>query len=380
MSARTEGRFRERPDRRGFALPFALLTLALITAAVVAAFSATSAETYANNAMRAQDRAYQLAEAGLQQFMLRRAEAGFCSNCVANPAVADSEWTRVSLTRGYANVVVVRLRRDKSDGTPALFLLRSTGVDTSVKLSGAGNAVYAQRTLGLYGTWGTAPMQVLGAFTSLNGLTNTASIPGGGVPFEGDDACGSLPDVAGATAPSGGGYGGSGERPTGSPPLDTNTTLDSLKKRVGIDWEGIINRDAIPADFTVPSGPWPTSGQMSSWPVIRVRGVGTYTIPGSGRGLLIVDSNLVISGNRTWDGVVLVGGSLTANGTGDVSGAIVTGLNKLRGAVDAGTLDNDLVSNRVQFLYNSCRVESAAHKVDRYFALTNTWMDNLAIW
>lgn len=367
-------------DRRGFALPFALLTLALVTAAVVAAFSATSAETYANNAMRAQDRAYQLAEAGLQQFMLRRAETGFCSNCVPNPAVADSEWTRVSLPKGYANVVAVRLRRDKSDGTPALYLIRSTGVDTSVKLSGAGNAVYAQRTLGLYGTWGTAPMQVLGAFASLNGITNTASIPGGSVPIDGDDACGALPDVAGATAPSGGGYVGSGERPSGSPPLDTNTTLDSLKKRVGIDWEGIINRDAIPADFTVPSGPWPTSGQMSSWPVIRVRGVGTYTIPGSGRGLLIVDSNLVISGNRSWDGVVLVGGSLTANGTGDVSGAIVTGLNKLRGALDAGILDNDLLSNRMQFLYNSCRVASAARKVDRYFALTNTWMDNLAIW
>lgn len=369
-----------RTDRRGFALPFALLTLALVTAAVVAAFAATSAETYANNAMRAQDRAYQLAEAGLQQFMLRRAEAGFCSNCAPNPAVADSEWTRVSLTKGYANVVSVRLRRDKSDGTPALFLIRSTGVDTSAKLSGAGNAIYAQRTLGLYGTWGTAPMRVLSAFTSLNGMTNTASIPGGGVPIDGDDACGALSDVAGVTAPSGGGYLGTGERPAGSPALDTNTTLDSLTKRVGIDWEGIIRRDAIPADFSLPDGSWPTASQMNIWPVIRVRGPGTFTIPGSGKGLLIVDSNLVLSGSRDWDGVVLVGGSFTANGTGDVSGAIVTGLNKLLGADDLGLLDNDILSNRIQFRYNSCRVENAARKVDRYFAFTNTWMDNLAIW
>lgn len=369
-----------RTDRRGFALPFALLTLALVTAAVVAAFAATSAETYANNAMRAQDRAYQLAEAGLQQFMLRRAEAGFCSNCAQNPAVADSEWTRVSLTKGYANVVSVRLRRDKTDGTPALYLIRSTGVDTSVKLSGAGNAIYAQRTLGLYSTWGTAPMQVLGGFVTLNGVTNTASIPGGGNPVHGTDNCYQMPTIAGVVAPKGGGYSGNGEKPTGSPATDTSMTLDSLKKRVGIDWEGIISRDAIPADYTVPSGAWPTAAQMTTWPVIRVKGVGTYTLPTSGRGLLIVDSNLVLSSSRTWDGVVLVGGSLTANGTGDVTGAIVTGLNKMRGAVDAGTLDNDLLSNRVQFLYNSCRVESAAHKVDRYFAFTNTWMDNLAIW
>lgn len=376
MSARTDGRLR---GRRGFALPFALLTLALITAAVVAAFSATSAETYANNAMRAQDRAYQLAEAGLQQFMLRRAEAGFCSNCVANPASADSEWTRVSLTRGYANVVAVRLRRDKVDGTPALYLLRSTGIDTSVKLSGAGNAIYAQRTLGLYGTWGTAPMKVLASLTSLNGVTNTASVPGGNVPINGDDACGSLPDVAGIVAARGA-YGGSGERPDGNPDIDTTRTLDSLKKSVGIDWEGIIRRDAIPADYTIPTNAWPTSAQMSTWPVIRVRNIGTYTLPGSGRGLLIVDSNLVLTSSRTWDGVILVGGSLTANGTGDVTGTVITGLNKLFGAADAGSLDNDLLSNRHSFQYHSCRVESAAHKVDRYFALTNTWMDNLAIW
>lgn len=369
-----------RTDRRGFALPFALLTLALITAAVVAAFSATSAETYANNAMRAQDRAYQLAEAGLQQFMLRRAESGFCTNCANNPAQADSEWTKVSLFKGYANVVAVRLRAEKSDGTPALFFIRSTGVDTSVRLSGGGYSVYAQRTLGIYSTWGTAPIQVLGAFTTLNGVTNLAQIPGGGVPMQGSDGCSSLPSVAGAVAPQGGGYSGAGEKPSGSPNVDSSMTLDSLKKAVGIDWDGIINREAIPADYTVPSGSWPTASQMSTWPVIRVTGVGTYTLPGSGRGLLIVDSNLVLSSSRDWDGVVLVGGSFTANGTGDVTGAIITGLNKLLGAADRGLLDNDMLSNRIQFQYNSCRVESAAHKVDRYFALPNTWMDNVAIW
>lgn len=376
MFARTEaGR-----HRRGFALPFALLTLALITAAVVAAYAATSAETYSNNAMRAQDRAYQMAEAGMQQFLLRRGEAGFCSNCAVNPASADSEWTQVTLPGGYARVVAGRLRNAESDGTPAVFFVRSTGTDTSVRLSGAGSAVHAQRTLGLYATWGTAPMLVLGAFTTLNGVTNTASVPGQGRPMDGEDACGQLDDVAGAVVPKGGGYDGNGETPTGSPDMDSSMTLDSLKTRVGIDWDGIINRDAIPADFTVPAGSWPTAMQMATWPVIRVSGVGTYTLPGNGRGLLIVDSNLVITGNRTWDGVILVGGSLTANGTGDVTGATVTGLNKMLGAPDTGAGDNDLISNRMKFYYNSCRVESAAKKVDRYFALTNTWMDNVAIW
>ena len=382
MCAATDRGARRTRERRGFALPFALLTLALVTAAVVAAFSATSAETYANNAMRAQDRAYQLAEAGLQQFMLRRAETGFCSNCWTNPAAADSEWTRVSLTGGYADVVSARLRAAESDGTPAVYFVRATGVDTSVKLSGAGNAVHARRTLGLYATWGTAPMMVLGAITTLNGVTNTSSAPGQNRPVDGDDECGAASDVAGMVVPDLGGYGGNGETPTGSPNVDSTMTLDSLKKRVGIDWNGIINRDAIPADYTIPSGSWPTSSQMNTWPVIRVTGSGPFILPVSGKGLLIVEGNLVISSNRTWDGVILIGGSLTADGSGTISGAVVTGLNKSLpgGPADNGSLDNDLLTNRNRFRYNSCQVESAAKKVNRYFALTNTWMDNVAIW
>src|SRR5690242_18004922 len=101
---------RTRP-RRGFALPLAILALALMTATIVAAYSATSADTIANNAMRSQERALQLAQTGLQQWYVRRSEAGFCTNsvtsgvyaatCASDPSVADSEWTRVTLPGGY---------------------------------------------------------------------------------------------------------------------------------------------------------------------------------------------------------------------------------------------------------------------------------------
>src|SRR5215207_8563748 len=89
--------------RRGFALPLAILALALMTATIIAAYSSTSAESVANNSMRAQERALQLAQTGLQQFYVRRAETSplFCSNCSADPSVADSEWTRVTLPGGY---------------------------------------------------------------------------------------------------------------------------------------------------------------------------------------------------------------------------------------------------------------------------------------
>ena len=75
MSATTDLNSGPRP-RRGFALPLAILALALITAAVAASSAATRAEIVANQAVRAQDRAYQMAEAGLQLFMARRTDVG----------------------------------------------------------------------------------------------------------------------------------------------------------------------------------------------------------------------------------------------------------------------------------------------------------------
>ena len=134
MSGRSNAAPRSR-SRRGFALPLAILALALMTATIVAAYSSTSAETVANSAMRSQERALQLAQTGLQQFFVRRSEAGFCSNCVTDPSVADSEWTRVTLPGGYADVVAMRQRqRFSSLGIAAVYFVRSTGVDTGVKL------------------------------------------------------------------------------------------------------------------------------------------------------------------------------------------------------------------------------------------------------
>lgn len=358
----------------------AVLALALITASVVAAFAATNAETVANNAMRAQDRAYQLAEAGLQQFLVRREESNFCDRCWTNPANADSEYTKVKLTGGYANVVAVRLRGAKADGTPALFFIRSTGVDTSVRLSGAGRMVYASRTIGFYATFGTASMRPLAAWTSLNGLTNSEALSGMQVPIAGDDACGAGTDLAGAVIAAGGQYSGNGRAPTGNPGLDSSMIADSVKARVGIDWEAIVRRDAILPQFEVPTVAWPRSWQFSDYPIVRVKG--NLTLPGDGKGLLIVDSNLVISGNYDWDGIILVGGTLTASGSGIITGAVVTGLNRtLPGAApDAGASDNDVISYRNKFYYNSCRVTNASQKLNVYFALTNTWMDNVAMW
>lgn len=357
----------------------ALLVLALLTATVVAAFAATNAETVANNAMRAQDHAYQLAEAGLQQFFVRRNESGFCTNCVNNPPPTDSEWTRVSLPGGYATVVATRVRAPVADGTPALFVIRSTGVDTAVRLSGAGRLVFASRTVGMYATWNTAAMRALGAWSSLNGVTQSGTVPGAQVAISGTDGC-NVASRAGVAVPVGQ-FVDLAENPVGSPPIQMVATRDSLARLIGVDWNAIKNNNAIPADFVIPAVAWPTPPDVNSmWPVVRVKG--NYTMTGDGRGLLIADDNLTISSNASWDGVILVGGMLTTNGSGTLTGAVVSGLNKmLPGAsADVGIADNDLNTNRVKFRYNSCWVAKAAQRLNMYFALTNTWMDNIAVW
>lgn len=379
-----EGSARPR-RRRGFALPLAILALALMTATIVAAYSTTAAETVANNAMRSQERALQLAQTGLQQFLVRRSEAGFCTNCVSDPSVADSEWTRVTLPGGYADVVAMRQRqRFSSLGIAAVYFVRSTGVDTGVKLSGAGNAVYARRTIGQYATWGTTPVRVLGGLTSLNGVRNNAT--GGGERIDGDDACGGEPSVAGAVVPKGGLYGGTGNTPGGSIPVDSSRTLDSLRKVVGIDWSGIINGNALPADITIPpNGGFPTAlqfalGGSTYWPVIRIKT--SFTIPNDGKGLIVADSNLTIPAGVDWDGIILVGGAISVAGNGILEGVVITGLNRLL-PTTANPYDftrRDTVSSTKRIRYSSCDVEDTADKLKVYFAMTNTFIDNVAIW
>jgi Tfp pilus assembly protein PilX len=397
--------FADRPPqriRRGFALPMAILTLALITAAIVAAYSSTSAEVVTNNAMRAQDHAYQLAEAGLQQFMLRRGDTGFCSNCVANPAAADSEWTRVTFTNGYANVVATRVRPKLNDANPALFFIRSTGVDTTVKMGGAGITTYATRTVGQYGSFGTSSVKALSAWTSFNGVTTNlgnALFPSLNLkPAAGNDAC-TGGSVAGIAVPK---YGSANYRPDaitallgwhpqGSPRVDSTRVIDTLKKDVGIDWDAIQNYNALPADVTITAlgGTFPTAAQFadtSYWPVIRVKT--NLTLAVDGRGILIVDGRLTLSGAFGWEGIVLVGNDVIVNSlsTDSIAGVTVSGLNRtLPGATNPALdnfADNDVIQTLAGklFQYNSCKAARAAERLTFYFAWPNTWLDNVAIW
>jgi hypothetical protein len=380
MSQRTR---RPRLDSRpGFALPMSILVIIVLTAGLAAGFSATNSEISTNAAQRAQSRAYTFAQAGLEQFMARRNQAGFCTGCVADPAAAaaDSEYTRVTFSGGYADVVAVKVRPYIDQATPAIYFIRSKGVDQSIKLSGAGMNVFAERAVGMYAAWNTMNMQVLAAWTSLSGLNKN----GTGV-ISGIDNCGQKADVAGATVPKGDLHvqGGSFD-PTGTPPVDTSNTFTQLKDKIKIDWDGIVNNNAIQADFTVPGTGFPDiswfNANPDAWPVIRVYTNG-FALPNRGRGTIIADSNFVISGSNMWDGIVLVGGQLTSNGNNTTAGATLSGLNfMIGGTPSTSSVDDANANGQKTYVYDSCNVENATKGMRLYIAMPNTWMDNVAVW
>ena len=373
-------------SKQGFALPMALMVMVVLTAGITAGYAATSSEIVSNAAHRGDTRAYNLAVAGLEQFLARRSEVGFCSNCLADPtaAVADSEWTTVQLSGGYAIVKSVRVRKHLNDTMPALFFVRSMGVDQSAKISGATSAINATRIVGTYATWNTATVNVQGAWFALSGLHKN----GNAGKIDGTDNCtsangGGKPTLAGAVVPSGGQFSGDVTPFVGSPPIDTSKSFNQMKDSSKLDWAGIL-AGSISPDFDVPSVSFPSASWFSSnpnsWPIIRIRSPQTFTLPNAGRGMIIVDSNFVISGSNMWDGIVLVGGALTSNGNNTTAGATFAGLNYLLGGAPAASSDDSDANGQKTYTYDSCNVAKASKGLQAYRTWNNTYIDVISAW
>jgi hypothetical protein len=387
--------------RKGFALPMAILVIAFLTVTLAAAYAATSAERTTNESQRTESKAYMIAQAGLENFMARRNEPNFCKVCGAPPATTF-ESTTVVLKAGLAYVSARQLRA--GDLTkPAIYLLRSRGVDTSSFsiLGGDKNKASqrAERTVAQLVYWNVNQVNVLSGWTATNGLNKMGSsgtISGVDANTGTNASCPAHhPDVAGIAIPSGD-YSVNGNfTPEGDPPVKYLGTQEETNAAVKIDWSGIVNGNRIQPDYFFPSGAaatagWPT-GAMSgtSYPVIRVNG--DFTLPSTGgQGTLIVMGNLSISGNNMWRGIILVGGQMASNGNGTMMGATMSGLNTLlspaqvdsaRAIAAAGTTITsdppDAIANGTKtYQYDSCEVAKAAGGLASYSVFPNAWMDN----
>jgi hypothetical protein len=206
-------------------------------------------------------------------------------------------------------------------------------------------------------------MQVLAGWTALSGLQRN----GNAGTLGGIDLCHDSAAVAGVVVPLNPGYSGKTTGTVGSPPIDS-VPPDS----VHIDWNGIVNQGLITPTITIPGGAWPTAQfqDTSFYPIIRING--DYSIPSSGRGMLIVTGHLSINGSTGWKGVLLVGGDLTSNGTNGIQGATVSGLN-----VKLGTYVPSSTANGTKnYSYNSCEVAKSTTAMGALVTLPNTWVDN----
>ncbi len=347
-------------ERRGFAIPIALLVIAALTIMIAGGFSLVSAERRSVADQKSQISAFRIAEQGLEIFLVRRDSLMAGHPGYSHVPGLTPDTAVIPMAGGTATVTLTRLRPVKGSQS-GLYVARSRGVETSGSYPGV-------RTVAQYVLWEPAPMQVLAGWTALSGLQKN----GGAGTLGGIDLCGDSAAVAGVAVPVNPGYSGKTVA-VGDPPVDS-IAPDS----VAIDWNGILNLGAITPTITIPGGSWPTAAMTASfadtlstyYPIIRVNG--DFSLPSSGTGMLIVTGSLTLNGSVGWRGVLLVGNDITSNGNNGIVGATVSGLNVKLGTYVPGSTAN----GTKQYNYDSCEVAKATTTMGALVTLRNTWVDN----
>lgn len=367
-------------NRPGFGIPMVILVMFMLVGAVASGFAMLSGETAADDSTLRSEAAFALAETGLQQGLRNRTGLGLAA---VPPAGGDS--VRITLADGYADIVTTRLRPAVGTTVPALFLVRSRGVTTRTGVANSGNATQMASS---FATFQNMTMTVQSSMTGINGINKAGN---SGI-ISGVDQCTvanggtgtTLPAVA---VPADPGFTGQEGPLEGSPKVQTiGADPEAAADAVPFDWDAIVNDDAITPDYDIPASGtgFPTqawfTANPNTWPIIIVRNGPSpnslFTLTVTGRGLLIVFGDLRLNGSQAgWKGIILVGGRLRSDGTNEVQGATITGLNvKLGYSVD----DNDVndLNGTKQYLYNSCNVKSALASMGSLRVYQNSWANS----
>lgn len=358
-------------NRSGAALPLAVLWMTIVAIGTAAAVTRLSAERRSHANRSAELDAFALAQAALEQYL-----------ATASSPPEESLTDTISGLPGGNAIITVHRIREADEVNPALYVVRSRAVNTSALRYDASTGP-AVRSVARLATWISGSMEVQSAWTSITGIHKN----GASGTISGEDQCGVAGTVAGVAVPEtavGGGPGysqnGAGTVPSGNPDiLHLGDNAAEAAELVTIDWDAIVNGGAHAADYVLTStAGWPSD--FSDWPTIYVNNPGgTVSLgPGaSGQGLLIIRGNAVFNGAFSWNGVILVGGTMGGNGIQTIFGAVVTGLNvKLGETVPRNSLGN----GNKNFRYNSCYVANALAGFGGFNALSNAWVDNWPEW
>lgn len=348
-------------ERKGFALPTAILIVGILSISIAAGFTLVNSERRGVDDQKAQVSAFVLAEQGLETFFIKRDSLNFKS---VPPAILEGP-VRIYLKGGYADVQLNRIR-PPTGSLAGMYVVRSRGVQTQGAINGTPAGV---RTVAQYAAWEPASMEVLAGWTAISGIKKN----GNSGSFLGIDACGDSAAIAGVAVPMVPGF----NQPTTTDSLEyLAETVNEAARAVEIDWAGILAGTALQPQYIVPPDAIPSFADTSFYPTILMTSTGTVgsSALNNGRGVLIVAGNLDTGSGATfnWKGVVLVGGDITGNGNNYIQGAIVSALNAKLGQ----TVPINTVNGTKQYQYNSCEVAKALMGLGALVPLPNTWVDN----
>jgi hypothetical protein len=351
-------------------LPLTVLLLALMGVAVAITYSRISSDRRTTGDSRAQLGAFAVAQSGLNRYL----------STINGKPPWNQTVTYNDLPDGTAQVDLRQLRESTITLLPAVYAITSRGTYTGGKRYD-GLAPAAERTVATYAIWTPTPFDLNGAYTSLTDVQQNGAGSGG---LSGVDRCtaangGAWPAIPGVALPTGAGpngtsYGGSVTPIDGNPndvpvPIGTPGPGGTAKDEVDIDWAGIVAGTSLPPNYTA----WPASFTSPvDWPIVKING--NFTMPGSGKGILIVTGDLTWNGTplKTWEGLLLVGGNIISNGQANVFGAVITALNvKLGVAVPTQNVGNGTKT----FQYDSCALRRALGKIGSIQRVRNGWTD-----
>lgn len=347
-------------NRDGFAIPIAVLVVALLSVSIAAGFTLVISENRGVNDQKAQVTAFVLAEQGLQTFFIKRDSLNFKST----PPLVKEGPVRIYLKGGYADVQLDRVRAP-TGSQAGLYVVRSRGTQTQGAVGGTPAGV---RTVAQYAAWEPASMEVLAGWTAISGIRKN----GASGSFLGWDACKDSASIAGVAVPVVPGF----NRPATADSTEyLGQTVNDAARAVKVDWAGILAGTALTPNVFIPPDPIPNWSDTTYYPTIYVDGtLNTNSGWTGGRGLLIVKGDLDGGNGATfnWKGIVLVGGDLTGNGNNYIQGAIISALNAKLGQ----TVPINTVNGTKQYQYNSCEVAKALMGMGALVPLPNTWVDN----
>ena len=349
---------RARPDA-GFALPFAVFLISVLTLMLTAAFAKLDGDRRLAYSSGATVSALAIAKSGLQSYLSTR---------VARPPEGDS--LRINVTGGFADVVANVVRKPADTLANWLFIVRSTG---HVIEPTQGADPQAVRTIAEYAQWQTGRMDIRAAFTAANGLKKKE---GSIIDVRGADqsTCGA-PTVPGIRVPQGGDPGEGGVDPD---PLVGGTGHD-VAIETNIDWVALFSGGFTP-DYALAGPTARMDGTYSSQLI-----TGNATLGGglvtTGTGLLIVTGDLTIQSSfstptTTWNGVILVGGVIDFKATTTkINGMAISGLDKQlpEGAVPPENFGGSNLT--LNIWHNSCFIQQSLQHLTGFAPITNGWVD-----